>query len=174
VVALHEALAGVRIPHAIGGALALAYYAEPRATVDVDVNVFVPVEEHPAVLGALTPLGVQGSIATLERDGQVRLWWGANPVDLFFSHDRFHDRMQEWAALVPFAAVQLPILAAEHLLVCKATFNRAKDWIDIEQMMVGVPDLDADEVRTWLERLVGADDDRYRRTDAALLELLGR
>ena len=174
VVALHAALDEADIPHAIGGALALAYYAEPRATVDVDINVFVAVEEHPAVTAALRPLGVTGHTSNLERDGQVRLHWGNNPVDLFFSYDPFHDRMREWASVVPFGAAQLPILAPEHLLVCKAIFKRAKDWIDIDQILVGVPDLDADEVRRWLERLVGTDDDRWRRVDTALRELLGR
>ena len=174
VVALHDALDGADIPHAIGGALALAYYAEPRATVDVDINLFVAVDEHPAVTAALRPLGVTGDITNLERDGQVRLHWGNNPVDLFFSYDPFHDRMQEWASVVPFGTTQLPILAPEHLLVCKAIFKRAKDWIDIDQILVGVPDLDTTEVRTWLERLVGTDDARWQRVDVALRELLGR
>jgi hypothetical protein len=43
IVAIDEALA--EIPHAFGGALALAYYAEPRATVDIDINVFIPATE---------------------------------------------------------------------------------------------------------------------------------
>jgi hypothetical protein len=29
------------LPYAIGGALALAFYSPPRATIDVDVNIFV-------------------------------------------------------------------------------------------------------------------------------------
>jgi hypothetical protein len=45
VVAIDRALDDV--PHAFGGALALAYYAEPRATVDIDLNVFVPVADAP-------------------------------------------------------------------------------------------------------------------------------
>src|SRR4029079_9320585 len=44
IVALDEALADV--PHAFGGALALAYYAEPRATVDIDLNLFVPATDY--------------------------------------------------------------------------------------------------------------------------------
>jgi hypothetical protein len=175
VVALHEALDDAGIPHAIGGALALAYYAEPRATVDVDINVFVGVEQRAVVLDALAPLGVTGGDPdTIERDGQDRLRWGNNPVDLFFSYDPFHERMRAWASVVPFGAVQLPILAPEHLLVCKAMFNRTKDWIDIDQMLVGTPDLDTGEVRTWLGRLVGTDDERWTRIDTALRELLGR
>lgn len=37
VLALEHALSG--IPHAFGGALALAYYAEPRATIDIDLKI---------------------------------------------------------------------------------------------------------------------------------------
>ncbi len=45
VLAIDHALSS--IPHAFGGALALAYYAEPRATIDIDLNVFVPVAPAP-------------------------------------------------------------------------------------------------------------------------------
>src|SRR6185295_6284205 len=58
VVALHHALARAGVAHAFGGALALAYYAEPRTTVDVDVNVFVTVDHADDVAAALGPLGV--------------------------------------------------------------------------------------------------------------------
>ena len=40
VLLIEEGLRQRRIPHAFGGALALAYYATPRATIDIDVNVF--------------------------------------------------------------------------------------------------------------------------------------
>ncbi len=56
VAAIDDALAGV--PHAFGGALALAYYAEPRATIDIDVNVFVPPASFATVLDPLARLGV--------------------------------------------------------------------------------------------------------------------
>jgi len=42
----------------------------------------------------LVALGVDtGSldVAALERDGQCRLWWGDNAVDLFFAYDPIHD-----------------------------------------------------------------------------------
>ena len=53
VIAVHEALRKAKLPHAIGGALALAYYAEPRATIDIDLNVFVSPERWEDVVGAL-------------------------------------------------------------------------------------------------------------------------
>ena len=39
IVAIGRALEAADIPHAFGGAQALAYYATPRATHDIDLNV---------------------------------------------------------------------------------------------------------------------------------------
>ena len=51
--AIHEALTGGGIPHAFGGAIALAYCTEePRGTRDLDVNVFVEPAAAESVLAA--------------------------------------------------------------------------------------------------------------------------
>jgi hypothetical protein len=165
VIAIHSRLAEAKVPHAIGGALALAYYAEPRTTVDVDINVFVPTERWPDVRDALSPLGVNVAldVAELERDGQVRLWWDRNPVDLFFSYDPFHEEMKRHLRRVPFADTTIPILAPEHLAVCKAMFDRPKDWLDIEQILVATSPLDLAEIESWLTRMVGEDDPRMQK-----------
>lgn len=166
VMAIHEALADAKVPHGIGGALALAYYATPRATIDVDVNVFVPVARRRNVTDALASIGVDtGSldVAALERDGQCRLWWGNNAVDLFFAYDAIHEEMRRDVRRVPFAEATLPILSPEHLAVCKAMFDRRKDWLDIEQMLVAGEELDVDAIQGWLERMAGKDDPRLKR-----------
>ena len=165
VVAIHRQLDAARVHHAIGGALALAYYAEPRATIDVDINVFVPTERWPDVRDALAPVGIDVGVneAALSRDGQVRLWWDRNPVDLFFSYDEFHDEMQRGARKVPFGEEKLSILAPEHLAVCKAMFDRSKDWLDIEQILVATQPLDLAEIESWLERMVGDSDPRVAK-----------
>src|SRR5213594_2717229 len=55
---LADALEQGGIPYAIGGAIALGFYAAPRATVDVDVNVFVsPERELARALDALRGAG---------------------------------------------------------------------------------------------------------------------
>lgn len=175
VVAIHDALAQAKISHAIGGALALAYYAEPRATIDVDVNVFVPTDRWPHVRDALSPLGVTvaADVAALERDGQVRLWWYRNPVDLFFSYDPFHEEMNRAARRVPFAETTIPILAPEHLAVCKAMFDRPKDWLDIEQILVATNPLDVPEIEAWLEAMTSDGDDRLGRLREIVSRLRG-
>ena len=165
VTAIHQALEKAKVPHAIGGALALAYYAEPRATIDVDINVFVHTDQWPAIREALAPLGVDVEVdeSDLKRDGQVRTWWDRNPVDLFFSYDPFHDEMRRGARKVPFNGATIPILGPEHLAVCKAMFDRPKDWLDIEQMLVATSPLEVEEIKSWLERMVGADNPRMER-----------
>lgn len=166
VLTIHEALQDAKIPHALGGALALAYYAIPRATIDIDLNVFVPASRWREVVDAIEPLGVATDDldpVALERDGQCRLWWGDNPVDLFFAYDQIHEEMRKETRRVPFADATVPILAPEHLAVCKAMFDRRKDWLDIEQMLISADDLDAEEVERWLERMVGKRDPRVKR-----------
>jgi hypothetical protein len=173
VVAVHRALASARIPHAIGGAIALGYYGEPRGTVDVDINVFAPVDRWPEVRDALEPLdvAVAADEAALQRDRQVRLWWDRNPVDLFFAYDPFHEEMRRASRRVPFAGETIPILAPEHLAVCKAMFDRPKDWLDIEQMVVATDPLDLPEIEAWLESMVGADNQRLARLREILVRL---
>lgn len=166
VISIHKSLAAAKIPHAVGGALALAYYAEPRATIDIDLNIFVSADRWSEVIDALTPLGVNAEKldpAALLRDGQCRLWWGDNPVDLFFAYDPIHDEMRKHARRVPFADTTIPILSPEHLTVCKAMFDRPKDWLDIEQILVATDELDVAEIEGWLERMVGKENPRMQR-----------
>ena len=163
IVAIDAALADV--PHAFGGALALAYHAEPRATRDIDCNVFVPATAADDVLGPLHALGadVDGAAALAQRDGQVRVMWDTTPVDLFFSYDAFHDAMEGAARTVPFADGTIRILSPEHLVVCKAVFDRSKDWSDIEQIMIGESVLDLGEILGWLQRILDSGDPRIDR-----------
>ncbi len=174
IVAIHERLDRARVAHAFGGALALAYYAEPRATDDIDLNVFIEPVSAATVLDALAPLGVESDLdrVALERDGQCRLWWGRTPVDLFFAYDSIHEQMRRDAHVVPFGEDRLPILAPEHLLVCKIAFDRPKDWLDLEQVLVCVEDLDVIAIRGWLTRILGERDPRIERFEQALDTLL--
>jgi hypothetical protein len=175
VVQLAATLRTAHIPHAFGGALAFAYYGEPRATVDIDLNLFVGTDRSTRIMDVLEPLGVARARneGALVRDGQARLWWGRTPLDLFFSYDPLHEAMRQGLRRVPFADVDIPILGPEHLTITKVVFDRAKDWIDIEQMLVAVPVLDLDEVHRWLERLLGPDDRRLGHLCQLEVEVLG-
>jgi hypothetical protein len=115
-----------------------------------------------------------GARSVVPRDGQVRVWWTRTPVDLFFAYDEFHARAATRVRRVPFGDATITILAPEDLLVCKAVFDRRKDWIDIEQMLVmTVGELDLDGVHDELARIAGNEDERVARFDRAVEEVLG-
>lgn len=161
----HQALTDAGIKHAFGGALALAYYGEPRVTVDIDLNVFVGVDQMKEVLGAFASQGADDTVdrSSAAREEQVRIWWGRNPVDLFFSYDPFHDAMEKSTRLVTFDDGRIPILSPEHLIVCKVVFDRAKDWVDIEQILLGEAILEESKIFDWLNPILGTDDKRLER-----------
>jgi hypothetical protein len=176
IVAIDERLKEARIPHAFGGALALAYYGEPRTTIDIDVNVFVSTSRIDEIDHALNPLGVAALDAdearsALERGGHCRIWWGINAVDLFFSYCELHDAMRKDARRVPFGEDEIDILSPEHLVVCKVWFDRPKDWLDIEQVLVATDPFDAREVNRWLNTLAGADDHRTQGFEELVAQL---
>jgi hypothetical protein len=176
VVAIDAGLKGARIPHAFGGAMALAYYAEPRVTIDIDVNVFVPTTRIDEIENALTPLGVapmdaDGDRIALEHDGQRRTWWGITEIDLFFSYTALHEAMRKAARRVPFGDDEIDVLSPEHLVVCKVSFDRPKDWLDVEQVLVATDPFEVEEVDLWLGEMLGADDHRKQRFDDLVAEL---
>ena len=108
VLALERSLGDAGIPHAFGGAHALAYYATPRATVDIDLNVFVGTDQAPRVFATIEPLGVDTEGAAESSDlrdrGQIRLRWEHTPLDLFFAYDPLHESCMERIESVPFGA----------------------------------------------------------------------
>jgi len=164
-----------RVPHAFGGAISLAYHAEPRATIDIDVNVFVPVDRVDEILYLLRRLGAdtQTATAAVARDGQVRVMWDNTPIDLFFSYDPFHEAAERAAATVPFANHAIRVLSATHLSVCKAVFDRPKDWVDIEAMVDLGAHIDTAEALRWVGRIAGDEDPRYERLAALLSRTSG-
>jgi hypothetical protein len=159
--AIHDALRGPGIPHAFGGAIALAYCTEePRGTRDLDVNVFVAPTAAAPVLAALPDevVATDDDRRRIERDGQVRLWWDDTPVDLFFDVHDFHRQVGAGIRLVSFLDRQVPVLACTDLVVFKARYNRTKDWADIEEM-IEARTVDPDRALLWLTRLLGRADE---------------
>jgi hypothetical protein len=176
VIDAHRALDAAGLGHAFGGAIALAYYSIPRATVDIDINVFVPGAEAARALSALAALGVEtaGAQRQIDQAGQCRVHCDATPIDLFFANLDLHTAMARNLRRVHFAGELIPILAPDHLMVCKALFDRQKDWTDIQHMLLAVPDLRVAEVRRWMDEIAGPDDARTQRLDALLREMLAR
>lgn len=168
IVAIHRALREAAIPHAFGGALALAWCTErARGTNDIDLNLFLGPEHVADVLAALPePIRwTDADVALLERDGQARLRWDEIPVDLFFNTTDFHVRASERTQVQPFLDEQIPFLSCRDLAVFKAFFNRTQDWADLEAM-AGAGTIDVEAILGVLVRYLGGDDERIERLRA--------
>jgi len=160
--ALHEALRMEALPHAFGGALALAWCTErARGTIDIDVNLLLPQAEFQRVIDALpdTVKVTRDDQRILKRDGQVRVWWDRTPLDLFLNNTDFHEEILQRIRWEEFAGRKLPFLSCFDLAVFKAFFNRTKDWADLEAMYAAGT-LDVERVQATLIRYLGADDER--------------
>jgi hypothetical protein len=144
--------------------LAVGYYGEPRATGDIDVNVFVEGTEWPRVRKALAPLQVEVEPAEQELEqSEVRLEWGGTPLHLFFSCDQLHEQMRQGVCWLPFNGATIPLVSAEHLVIRKAILNRPKDWHDIEQILVASYPLQLGTVREWLQGMTSEGDGRVTK-----------
>ena len=169
-VEIHRALDGSEVPHAFGGALALAWCThQARGTIDIDLNVFIPQADAAETLAALPPAVVvtDADRSAIARDGQTRLWWRdgstlVTPVDVFFNTTEFHESAAGRSRSETLGGVDMPFLSCADLAVFKAFFNRTKDWADIEEM-AEAGTLDGIRVLGVLARYLGGDDDRIVR-----------
>lgn len=168
IVAVHEALKTADLPHAFGGALALAWCTErARGTIDIDINIFVPVTSRQLIIEAM-PEGIgvrKRDLTVLKRDGQVRIWWGNTPLDLFLNTTDFHEDVAKRIRWEMFGGTAIPFLSCFDIAVFKVFFNRTRDWADLEAMQ-SADTLDVAEVRATIVQHLGDDDERVARLDA--------
>lgn len=166
--AIHDALEAESLPHAFGGAIALAYCVEePRGTRDLDVNVFCDAANAAKVLAAL-PAGVNFSpedVKAVERGGQTRVFWDGVPVDLFLNNLPLHEAVARAVVWVSLEGRQIPVLDCASLVVFKSMFNRTKDWADIEAVADAAPE-DIEAAARTIAELVGEGDPAFSRLDA--------
>jgi hypothetical protein len=162
---IHAALKARSLPHAFGGAIALAYCVqEPRGTRDLDVNVFVDAGKAADVLTAL-PEGVRVEKADVEkviRDGQTRLFWEGVPVDVFLNNLPLHEEVANGVVWVDMQGTPIPVLDCASLVIFKSFFARTRDWGDIEEVALATPEDVASAVEA-VAGLIGEDDPSYKR-----------
>jgi hypothetical protein len=166
--AIHDALAEAGIPHAFGGAIALAYCTEePRGTRDLDVNIFVDAAEAERVLAAL-PDSVsvtERKIAQVKRDGQARLDWDGTPIDVFLNNLPLHEKVASGVVWVPLEGRDAPVLDCASLVIFKAFFDRTRDWADLEAVAQATPE-HIQAAAATISELVGPDDPAVGRLES--------
>ena len=161
VLELHDHLVAAGVAHAFGGALALSYVAEPRGTVDVDINIF-PSGDLDEALETFAELGLHPELDQSQwlpiAGIRLRRISDPFPVDVFppLDAERYAE-IERRCVHQPFGreSCLLPFLSAEDLTVFKLSFGRDKDWVDIRNICRARPDLDVDYIESQLIALRG-------------------
>ncbi|MBI5508001.1 MAG: hypothetical protein HY903_04540 [Deltaproteobacteria bacterium] len=162
---LADAFEAASIPYALGGALAYGFHAPPRATNDVDINLFVPQSGLVAVLDVLEAAGAKVSreralVSAAER-GDFEAWVDGMRVDLFTPSIELSLEAAGRVRRAQLMGRPITILSAEDLVLFKLLFFRTKDVLDVERLVAFQgPALDRAYVERWLARLLGPADMR--------------
>ena len=168
---LADVLEERKIPYAIGGALAMAYYATPRATVDVDINIFLsPFDELDKLLAVLDSLefvldAPHTVRKTATEDGQLRGRISGIRVDVFLPAIAFYSELEQRKKAVTLLDRSIYIISAPDLLILKMMFFRRKDLADVEAMLRNIGLGDSTFVRGTLVDFVGESDERVVEWD---------
>ncbi len=159
VIGVHACLDAHALPHAFGGALALTYIAQPRATIDVDVNVFVPPSDLERVSAALSTLDLAPEANDPLPIAGVRFRHSVAPfpVDVFLSLGEEYAVVERRVTTHRFGRADdvLPFLSAEDLCIFKLSFARPKDWVDLAAIADARPSLDVGYIEQQLVALRG-------------------
>jgi hypothetical protein len=136
---LAAALSGLGVEWYLFGAQAAARYGSPRATADVDATVRLGERDDQALVEALTSAGFElrtGDDDFIARTRVVPVVHLATkvPADLVIAGAGLEDLFFERARVESFLGLDVPVAAAEDIVVMKVLAGRPKDIEDVESL----------------------------------------
>lgn len=168
VVSIAKALDDMRHEYAFGGAVALAYWATPRGTVDADLTIYLPPDEPEQCIAVLQDLDCSflplDATLSLKDHGFCRVSYGGFQLDVFLPTFAFYEKALHRRQSVMLEGTSIKIWDPETLCVFKMMFFRLKDLADVEAIlaMQGAK-LDRNWVAQQLTSIHGERDPRVNR-----------
>jgi hypothetical protein len=161
--------------YAIGGAIALGFWGEPRGTLDVDVTLFLPLDRPSECLWLLQDLACEmvfsEALASLREHGFCRVLYHGLRLDVFLPIVDFYAVARARRQRVELGGQPVMIWDAASLIVFKLMFFRRKDIADVEGVLrIQQGRLDLDWVRQQLVELYGPRDPRIHQWDELVAE----
>jgi hypothetical protein len=162
---LADALEQAGVPYAVGGAIAYGFHGPPRATNDVDLNVFVEPEALGPVLESMAAAGAvvdrDKAIESARQRGDFAVRFGGMRVDVFTPSIELSYSAAARTQAFQLLGRPIRVLSAEDLVLFKLLFFRPKDIIDVERLLrFRDTDFDRGYVHRWIVKLMGEDDER--------------
>ncbi|HEX8070080.1 MAG TPA: nucleotidyl transferase AbiEii/AbiGii toxin family protein [Pyrinomonadaceae bacterium] len=160
--ALTDWLDGERVPYVTIGGVAVSLLAQPRATQDIDVVIWLPEEDWAQFLRAGAAYGFAprvGDALEFARRARVLLLRhqpSGVSGDVSCGALPFEREMIERAALLELGRLKLRVPTPEDLIITKLVAQRAKDIADIESLMSVCAELDVARVKRWAREFAAA------------------
>jgi hypothetical protein len=169
-------LAARGFDYAFGGALALGYWTEPRSTMDVDITLFLPVDQPEQCIRLLREIGCEVAEAEtaklLVEHGFCRVNYDGLRLDVFLPTIPFYEQAKARRRMVPLRQQKIMIWDAETLAVFKMMFFREKDLVDLRKILTSQgASFERKWVREQLIEIYGKRDTRIIRWDELLEEV---
>lgn len=173
---LARALDQRKTEYALGGAIALGFWAQPRGTMDVDLTLFMSNDKPSEVIWELQEIGCDVSATSATRSirdhGFCRATFATWRVDVFVPTIPFYEQVKARRKRVFLGDQQVTVLDAESLAVFKIMFFRRQDIVDIGEILrIQGPAFDRIWVRDELAKIVGARDPRVIQWDELVSEI---
>lgn len=151
--------------YALGGAVALGCWTEPRGTVDVDVSLYLPIDDPSRTTWTLTKVGAEFSEAparqSLTEHGFCRVQFMGRRLNVFLPISPFYEAARARRRRMPIGNQDVLVRDAETLCAFKMMFFRRKDLADVEAVLrTQGSGLDRGWVETQLTNMFGPRDPR--------------
>jgi hypothetical protein len=161
--------------YALGGAIALSYWAEPRGTMDVDLTLYLPMDKPSEIVWVLGEIGcdvrASAAIASIQEHSFCKVEYGGFRVDVFLPNIPFYEAAKARRQQLPIGKQRAMIWDAETLTVFKMMFFRRKDIADVEQILHSQRSFDQIWVREHLVDIYGMRDPRVVQWDELIREI---
>jgi hypothetical protein len=136
---LAAALEAVGCEYALGGAIALGFWAAPRGTLDVDVTLFVAPDKLSECVRLMQQIGCtlesNEAIHSLTEHGFCHVEFNNRRIDVFLPLIPFYEEARRRRRQVILGERPVMIWDAATLCVFKMMFFRRKDLADVEQIL---------------------------------------
>ena len=154
----------LKLPYALGGALATSYWGIERSTQDIDCLVAIPAVSYQALADALAAIGCEqlddsgnpvpvDAVRMREQSSRrhlIELVRSGVRVELFVPVVPLQNEVLRRTVLVQIGDRQVPATSAEDLILLKLAFHRQKDLLDVRGILrVQQGNLDFEYLRKW-------------------------
>lgn len=162
--------------YALGGAIALSYWAEPRGTMDVDLTLFLPPDKPGEVVWMLQEVGcdvvASEAVASIQEHGFCQCTYAGFRVDVFVPIVPFYEQARLRRRSVDLGDSRAMVWDPETLAVFKLMFFRRKDIADLEEILrQQSPGFDCNWVREQVVEMYGVRDPRVTQWDQLVSEV---